>query len=419
MNLLLLGGGGREHALAWKLRQGASVSALVAAPGNPGIASLAECVALDPTNAAAVVALARERRIDLVVVGPEAPLVAGVGDALRAAGFDVFGPDAAGARIEGSKAFAKEIMQAAGVPTARFELFDDVEAAARRALAWGAVVVKADGLAAGKGVVVARSGPEAAQACRALGALPAGKTILLEEVLTGPELSVMALCDGERFALLAPSQDHKRVLDGDQGPNTGGMGAYAPAEFLSEAQLDEVGRTVIAPTLAELRRRGCSFRGALYAGLMLTPSGPRVLEFNARLGDPETQVLMMQLDAELAPLLRACARGELGQTSLPQRAGFSVGIVLAAPGYPDAPETGGAISLPATLPEGTQLFHAGTRLEGRTLRTAGGRVLTACAHAATLAEARARAQALAESISWPGRHFRRDIGAGAPGVKRP
>jgi phosphoribosylamine--glycine ligase len=273
-------------------------------------------------------------------------------------------------------------------------------------------VVKADGLAAGKGVVVASSGEEAARACRELGALPAGQKILLEEVLTGPELSVMALCDGERFALLPPSQDHKRVFDGDRGPNTGGMGAYAPANFLGAERLEQVGREVIAPTLVELRRRGCSFRGALYAGLMLTPAGPRVLEFNARLGDPETQVLMMQLDLDLVPVLQQCARGALQTTVLPQRSGFSVGIVLAAEGYPEAPRTGDPITLPASLPASAQLFHAGTK--GAPLATSGGRVLTACAHGATVAEARARATALAESITWRGRHFRRDIGAGAP-----
>ena len=419
MNLLLLGGGGREHALAWKLRQSPLVTSFIAAPGNPGIEALAECVALDITNPAAVLALARDRKVDLVVVGPEAPLVAGVGDALRAAGFEVFGPDAAGARIEGSKAFAKEIMQAAGVPTARFELFTDVDAAARRALTWGPVVVKADGLAAGKGVVVAASGEEAAQACRDLGALPSGQTILLEELLTGPELSVMALCDGERFALLAPSQDHKRVFEGDRGPNTGGMGAYAPANLLTAAELEQVGREVMAPTLAELRKRGISFRGALYAGLMLTPEGPRVLEFNARLGDPETQVLMMQLDTDLVPVLQACARGALQTTALAQRAGFSVGIVLAAEGYPEAPRTGDPIALPSIAAADTQLFHAGTRRTGGQVTTSGGRVLTACAHAATLAEARAKATALAESIDWRGRHFRRDIAAGAPPRDRP
>ncbi len=411
MKLLLLGGGGREHALAWKLAQSPLASSLLVAPGNPGIAAIAECVALDIVDAPAVVALAKARRIDLVVVGPEAPLVAGVADALRAAGVDVFGPGAAGARLEGSKAFAKEVMQAAGVPTARFELFDDVEKAAARALSWGAVVVKADGLAAGKGVVVARSGEEAAQACRALGSLPAGKTILLEEVLTGPELSVMALCDGERFALLAPSQDHKRVFDGDQGPNTGGMGAYAPARFLSDAALDEVGAQVIAPTLKELRQRGVDFRGALYAGLMLTPDGPRVLEFNARLGDPETQVLMLQLEDDLVPVLQACARGALTSGALRQRDGYSVGVVLAAQGYPESVRSGDVIS--GDLSAGT-VFHAGTKKHGEALVTSGGRVLTVCARGATLAEARAKANALAASISWAGRHYRTDIGAGAP-----
>lgn len=414
MKILLLGGGGREHALAWKVSQSPLVTSLVAAPGNPGIEPLGECLPLNIVDPQAVVRLATERRVGLVIIGPEAPLVAGVADALRAAGFDVFGPDAAAARIEGSKTFAKEIMRAARVPTARFEVFGDAQAAARRALSWGPVVVKADGLAGGKGVVVAASGDEAAQACLALGASGAGQTILLEEVLSGPELSVMALCDGERFALLEPSQDHKRIFDGDRGPNTGGMGAYAPAHFLTGAQLQEIGTQIIAPTLIELRRRGAPFRGALYAGLMLTPAGPRVLEFNARLGDPETQVLMMQLEADLVPLLLACARGELKTSALRQRSGYSVGIVLAAEGYPESPRTGDVIELPASIPPEAQLFHAGTRRVGDQLATSGGRVLTACAHGTTVAEARARALELAQAVRWPGRHFRTDIGAGAP-----
>lgn len=414
MNILLLGSGGREHALAWKMCQSPRLTSLCVAPGNPGISEFASCVPLDILDPAAVLRLARERAIDLVVVGPEAPLVAGVADPLRAAGIAVFGPDAAAARLEGSKAFAKEVMKAAKVPTARFELFSDAEAAAKRALEWGPVVVKADGLAAGKGVVVASTGAEAASACRSLGALPAGQQILLEEVLTGPELSLMALCDGERFVLLAPSQDHKRVFEGDQGPNTGGMGAYAPANFLQPEQLEEVGRQVIAPTLAEMRRRGSPFRGALYAGLMLTPSGPRVIEYNARLGDPETQVLMMQLDVDLLPILDACARGTLRETSLPQRPGFSVGIVLAAQGYPQSPKTGDAVTVPTTLPPHTLVFHSGTKRVEDRLVTSGGRVLTACASGETLAQARERALQLAEKISWPGKHFRRDIGSGAP-----
>lgn len=413
MKLLLLGSGAREHALAWKLRQSPSVDALIAAPGNPGIAEFATCFPLEITRPEAVVALAKDQKVDLVVVGPEAPLVAGVADALRASGFDVFGPGAEAARIEGSKAFAKEIMQAAGVPTARFETFTDPEAAARRALTWGPVVVKADGLAAGKGVVVANSGEEAAEACRALGSLPAGQRILLEERLSGPELSVMAMCDGERFALLAPSQDHKRVFDGDLGPNTGGMGAYAPAQFLDDDALDRVGSEVIAPTLTELRRRGMPFRGVLYAGVMLTPRGPQVLEFNARFGDPETQVLMMQLDEDLAVLMLECARGSLRQSRLRQRSGYSVGVVLAAEGYPEAPRSGDRITL-GPIGEHEYLFHAGTKQTADGLVTSGGRVMTACAWGTTMTEARIRANAVADRITWKGKHARRDIGAKAP-----
>ncbi len=414
MRVLVLGSGAREHALVWKLSCDPSVS-LIAAPGNPGIAQLATCVDVDLARPADVVELARRHAIELVVVGPEAPLVAGVADALRSSGFAVFGPSAAAARVEGSKAYAKEIMLAAKVPTARSELFDDAKAAARRALAWGPVVVKADGLAAGKGVVVAESGQEASEACLALGALPAGKQILLEERLSGPELSVIALCDGERFVLLPPSQDHKRIFDGDQGPNTGGMGAYAPARFLTEAELDQVGATVIAPTLAELRARGAPFIGALYAGLMLTPQGPKVLEFNCRLGDPETQPLMMLLDEPLAPLLLACALGRLSQPRVATRAGMALGVVLAARGYPEAPVLGDPIEgLEAPRPASVQVFHAGTRRADGDVVTSGGRVLTVCAQAATLEQAREAAYAAAEPLRFEGRQFRRDIAAKAP-----
>lgn len=409
----MLGSGAREHALAWKLSGSPLVKSLLAAPGNPGLAAHAECVPVDPASPAAVVALAQQRGVDLVVVGPEAPLVAGVADALRAAGVDVFGPDRAAARIEGSKAFAKEIMHAAGVPTARTEVFADLEAAARRALAWGPVVVKADGLAAGKGVVVADGGEEAARAVRALGRLPAGQRLLLEERLEGPELSLMALCDGERYVLLPPSQDHKRLLDGDLGPNTGGMGAYAPANLMDADELAQVGRRVIEPALAELRRRGAAFRGALYAGLMLTRRGPMVLEYNCRLGDPETQPLMMQLDEDLAPLLRACARGALQPRELEARAGASVGVVLAAHGYPDAPRLGDVIRQVGGPGDGVQRFHAGTRRQGAELVTSGGRVMTVCAHAPTFEEARLRAYSDVERVEFAGRQFRYDIGAKA------
>lgn len=414
MNVLVIGSGAREHALVWKLAQEASVGHVVAAPGNPGMVGLATCEAVEPTNGEAVVALARAHAIDLVVVGPEAPLVAGVADALRGAGISVFGPNAAAAQVEGSKAFAKELMIAAGVPTARSETFTDAAQAARRARQWGPVVVKADGLAAGKGVVVAGSGEEAARACEVLGATAAGARLLLEERLNGPELSVIALCDGERFVLLPPAQDHKRVFDGDEGPNTGGMGAYAPASLLDEAGLTQLGERVFVPVLSELRRRGTPFIGALYAGLMLTPGGPRVLEFNARLGDPETQPLLMQLDEPLAPLLLACAQGRLEPRQLKVKHGASVAVVLAARGYPDAPLTGDRISgLNASLPSDTVIFHAGTRRRGDDVVTSGGRVLTVCAHGATFAEARARAYAAVDLLGFEGCHFRRDIGAQA------
>jgi phosphoribosylamine--glycine ligase len=416
VKILLLGSGAREHALAWKLKKSPLLTQLVAAPGNPGIASLAECRKVDLSSSDAVVALARDCASNLVVVGPEAPLVAGVADALRQAGFEVFGPDAAAARIEGSKAFAKEVMAAAGVPTARFELFDDAEKAAQRALEWGAVVVKADGLAAGKGVVVATSGAEAAEACRSLGRLPAGRSILLEELLVGPELSVIALCDGERFVLLPAAQDHKRLFDADEGPNTGGMGAYAPANLLSPEGLEDVGRRVIAPTLRELSARGSPFRGALYAGLMLTAEGPKVIEFNCRLGDPETQAIMIQLADDLVPYLVQCARGHLEASRNPAiLGGVTVAVVLAAAGYPEAPRTGDRITgLDAALPSDAVIFHAGTRLEAGNFVTAGGRVLTVSARGASVDEARRAAYVAAENVRFDGRQLRHDIGIKAP-----
>ncbi len=413
MKILVLGSGGREHALVWKVLQSPLVTKVFCAPGNPGIAALAQCVPIDASSPAAVTELAKAHGVELVVVGPEAPLMAGVADALRAAGIDVFGPNASAAKIEGSKAFAKEIMFAAGVPTAHSEVFTDAAKAAERALAWGPVVVKADGLAAGKGVVVADSGVEAAAACRSLGALPAGQTLLLEERLSGPELSVIALCDAERYVLLAPAQDHKRLRDADQGPNTGGMGAYAPARLLTDSQLEGIGQTVIAPTLRELANRGAPFRGALYAGLMLTTQGPRVLEFNARLGDPETQPLLMQLDEDLVPLLVACARGQLQARPLKLAQGSSVAVVLAAHGYPEAPRAGDEIE-GAVSSASAQVFHAGTRQAGPKLVTSGGRVLTVCAHGATFDEARAKAYAAVKSIRFEGMHYRSDIGANAP-----
>lgn len=412
----MLGSGAREHALAWKLKQSPALSALFIAPGNPGTEDLGTTVAVDQNDPSAVVALVKAHRIELLVVGPEAPLVAGVADAVRRAGVPVFGPDAAAARVEGSKAFAKEIMLAAGVPTATTRVFTDRDDAARAAAAGGPIVVKADGLAAGKGVVVADSGAEAAEAVRALGRLPAGQTVLLEERLSGPELSVMALCDGKRAVLLPPSQDHKRLLDGDRGPNTGGMGAYAPARLLDDDQLEHLRLTVMLPTLRVLAERGAPFRGALYAGLMLTPQGPKVLEFNARLGDPETQVLMMQTADDLLPLLHAAAVGALPERRLRLEPGYAVGIVLAAPGYPEAPRAGLPISgLELATPPGVVVFHAGTKRDasGRVV-TSGGRVLTVCARGATVSAAREQALQHALRIEFEGRQLRQDIASGAP-----
>lgn len=412
VKVLLLGSGAREHALAWKLAQSPRLTKLWCSPGNAGMSAAWECVSCDLTSPRQVVALARSLGAELVVVGPEAPLVAGVADALREASVPVFGPVAAAARLEGSKAFAKEVMEKARVPTAKWEVFDDVGRAAARALGWGAVVVKADGLAAGKGVVVADDGEQAAAAVRSLGALPAGRRILLEERLSGPEVSVMAFCDGERYALLPPSQDHKRLLDGDRGPNTGGMGAYAPAPVLDEAGLEVVGRTVIAPVLETMAAAGAPFAGVLYAGLMLDPRGMRVLEFNARLGDPETQPLMMQLDEDLLELCFDCARGALEPRRLRVHPGVSVGVVLAAKGYPEAPVTGDVIEGLGGV-SGAQVFHAGTRRDGDRVVTSGGRVLTVCARGETFSAARELAYAQAAKIRFAGMHFRRDIGKGA------
>jgi phosphoribosylamine--glycine ligase len=412
VKVLLLGSGGREHALAWKLSQSPRLTKLLCGPGNPGTARLATNVPVRAESPEEVAALARREAVDLVVVGPEAPLVAGVADALAAAGIPCFGPVAAAARIEGSKAFAKEIMAEAGVPTAAFRTFTDVAAAEAYAVEQGRIVVKADGLAAGKGVIVAHDVAAAREAVRAVGAMgAAGQQLVLEELLEGEEVSVIALCDGERYALLSPAQDHKRVGEGDTGPNTGGMGAYCPAPFLTEAQLAEVGARVIAPTLAVLRRRGMPFRGALYAGLMLTRAGPKVLEFNARFGDPETQVLVMQLGEDLLPLLDACARGRLESRPLVSAPGASVGVVLAAQGYPETPRKGQRIDGLDAVPEGATVFLAGTETKDGALVTSGGRVLTVCARGRDLGEARERAYAAVAAVRFEGMHFRRDIGA--------
>jgi phosphoribosylamine--glycine ligase len=417
MRVLLVGGGGREHALAWKISRSPLVTALFAAPGNPGIARHATLVPLKVDDAAGLARWARENAIDFVVAGPEAPLVAGLVDRLTELGIPCFGPTAAAAEIEGSKAFAKDVMRAAGIPTGDYEVFGQVAPA----LAWarargGRAVVKADGLAAGKGVVVCTALAEVEEALRAIlvervhGA--AGATVVMEELLEGPEASCIALTDGERVRMLPPAQDHKRIFDGDLGPNTGGMGAFCPTPKVDAALLAQIERTVIVPAVREMARRGRPFRGALYAGVMLTAAGPKVLEFNARLGDPETQPILMTVRGDLVPALLAAARGDLSGVELDLDPRAAVGVVLAAEGYPGKVTTGDAIEgLDGPFPEGTMVFHAGTATgpDGRVV-TAGGRVLTVAALGDGLDDAARRAYAVAAQVRFRGMQLRKDIG---------
>ncbi len=417
MRVLVVGSGGREHALAWKISRSPLVTGLFAAPGNPGIARVATLVPHRVDEVDAIAGWARANRIDLVVVGPEAPLVAGLVDRLADAGIPAFGPRAAAAEIEGSKAFAKDVMRAAGIPTAEAETFSEVAPA----LAWarargGRVVVKADGLAAGKGVVVCGELAEAEGALRAMlvekvhGA--AGAKVVLEERLEGPEASCICFTDGERVRLLAAAQDHKRIFDGDRGPNTGGMGAFSPTPNVTPEVEALVERDVLLPAVRELARRGRRFQGALYAGLMLTPRGPRVLEFNARLGDPETQPVLMRLTSDLVPALLATAQGDLSRTALEFDRRAAVGVVLAAEGYPGKVASGDAIGgLDAPLPEGVQVFHGGTAADaGGRVVTSGGRVLTVCALGDGLDDAARRAYEAIRGISFRGMQHRKDIG---------
>ena len=420
MRILVVGSGGREHALAWKISRSPLVRALFAAPGNPGIAKVATLVPLDVRDVDAVARWAAQNRIDLVVVGPEAPLVAGLADRVAKEGIPVFGPSAAAAEIEGSKAFAKDVMHAAGIPTAEYEAFTELEPAVAWARARGGqVVVKADGLAAGKGVVVCGDAAEAEQALRdmlvggAHGA--AGRKVVVEERLEGPEASCIAFTDGERVRMLAAAQDHKRIFDGDRGPNTGGMGAFSPTPNVDAALLAEVERAVIVPAVRELARRGRPFRGALYAGLMLTPRGARVLEFNARLGDPETQPILMRLRSDLVPALLAAAKGDLSGVTLDFDPRAAVGVVLAAEGYPGKVASGDAIEgADGTFPEDVQVFHAGTAYDaaGRVV-TSGGRVLTVCALGTGLSEAARRAYEATVKVRFRGMQYRKDIGGKA------
>ena len=391
-----MGSGGREHALAWKLVQSPRLTELHAAPGNPGIAGLGPCHPVRPEDAEGLLALARALGIDLVVIGPEVPLVSGVADALRLGGVPVFGPSAAAARIEGSKRFAKEVMQAAEVPIA------DALAVARPPC-----VVKADGLAAGKGVFVCHTQDELDAALRTVAAF--GDDFVVEELLEGDELSVFAMCDGVAALGLPPARDFKRAFDGDAGPNTGGMGAFAPVA-LGDLELAELVATVHEPVLRELARRDAPFVGLLYAGLMLTESGPKVLEFNCRFGDPETQAILPGIDGDLLGALTAAAAGDLGDATVGATEDASVTVVLAARDYPAAGDVGSPIAGIAEAESvGAVVFHAGTALRGDQLVTNGGRILNVSATGSTLGEARTRAYAAAERISFDGVRFRTDV----------
>jgi len=423
VRVLVIGSGGREHALAHVLSQSPSVDSVVCAPGNPGMAALGDCVPVAAADPEAVAGLADKVSADLVVIGPEVPLVAGVVDGVEARGRLAFGPRAAAARLEGSKAWMKNVLSIAGVPTARYGAFTTggQEAALRFLDTLSDLfVVKTDGLAAGKGVVVTTSRAEARDAVRAylsgeaFGA--AGKTIVIEEGLTGSELSLLVLCDGERAVPLAPAQDFKRIGDGDAGPNTGGMGAYSPVPAGGPDVVETVMTQAVAPTLEALGRLGAPYRGVLYAGIMLTPSGPKILEYNVRFGDPECQVVVPRLASDLGAHLAEAAAGQL-TTPLRWRDEAAVTVVLASEGYPAAPRTGDVITGldAAGEVEGVTVFHAGTVAGDRPgeIRTAGGRVLNVTALGATLAEARRRAYDAVDRISWPGRQYRHDIAAAA------
>jgi phosphoribosylamine--glycine ligase len=414
MNILLLGGGGREHALAWKLAQSPRCTALFAAPGNPGIAEHASLVDLDLADHGAMIDFCRAQQVGLVVVGPEAPLVDGIADSLRAVDIPVFGPSAAAAQLEGSKGFTKDLCREAGIPTAGYVR---CTAADQALAALGGfslpVVIKADGLAAGKGVIIAQTRDEAEAAIADMfsgGFGTSGAEVVIEEFMDGEEASFFALTDGVSVLSFGSAQDHKRVGDGDTGPNTGGMGAYSPASVLTPALEAEAMARIIQPTVATLAARGTPYSGVLFAGLMLTAEGPKLIEYNCRFGDPECQVLMMRLESDLVDLLLAVAQGRLAEAAAPDLAPDpALTIVLAAKGYPGTPEKGATIGLPAA-PEGSAIFQAGTMLKDGVLVASGGRVLNVTARGRTVTQARDAAYALADAVDFPGGFCRRDIG---------
>ncbi len=413
-----MGSGGREHALAWKLAQSPTCDKLFASPGNPGIAEHADCVPLDATNHDAIIAFCRENAISLVVIGPEAPLVDGLGDSLRIADIPVFGPSQAAAQLEGSKGFTKDLCQRAQIPTAGYVRTRSLDEAKDALLGFGApYVLKADGLAAGKGVVIAETREEAESALLEMfgGKFgEAGAEVVIEEFMQGEEASFFALTDGHAILPFGSAQDHKRVGERDTGPNTGGMGAYSPAPVLTAELEAQVLREIIEPTVMALRQEGTPYSGVLYAGLMLTEQGPKLIEYNCRFGDPECQVLMMRLDSDLAAIMLACAKGELADTSAVFADQTALTVVMAARGYPDAPDKGGEIVLSETnTAEGsgkTKIFHAGTALKDGKLIANGGRVLNVTAMGGNVTQAQKAAYAALDAVRFPTGFCRRDIG---------
>ena len=416
MNILLLGSGGREHALAWKMAASPLTDRLFCAPGNAGIAQEAECVALDVADHPAVLAFCKRNDIGFVVVGPEAPLCAGIVDDLEAAGIKAFGPTRAAARLEGSKGFTKDLCRDNGIPTAAYERFTALDPAREYVRRIGApIVVKADGLAAGKGVVVAQTLAEAEAALDMMfdgGIGDAGAEVVVEEFLVGEEASFFALCDGDNAIALASAQDHKRVFDGDRGPNTGGMGAYSPAPVMTAAMTQRTMDEIVLPTMRAMKAMGAPYKGVLFAGLMITADGPKLIEYNARFGDPETQVLMLRLMSDLVAALLAARDGQLKSFDLRWYPDAALTVVMAAKGYPGAYAKGSVIEGldAAAAVEGVEIFHAGTKFEnGRTVAN-GGRVLSVSALGKTVTEAQARAYQAVDKIEWPDGFCRRDIG---------
>jgi phosphoribosylamine--glycine ligase len=413
MNILLIGSGGREHALAWKLAQSPNCDTLFATPGNPGIAEEADLVALNISDHAAVISFCAGHDVGLVVVGPEAPLVAGLGDSLRDAGIPVFGPNQKAAQLEGSKGFTKDICAAAGIPTAGYFRHDSKASALAGLDAFQApYVIKADGLAAGKGVIIAETRADAEAAIEDMfggGFGDAGASVVIEEFMTGEEASFFALTDGCDVVAFGSAQDHKRVGDGDIGPNTGGMGAYSPAIVLTPALQAEVMDRIIKPTVAYMAAHDMPYSGVLFAGLMLTDEGPKLIEYNARFGDPECQVLMTRFDGDLAALMLAVATGKLSEAATPSfSSDTALTVVMAANGYPDVPQKGGAIDLAAV--SGAKVFHAGTAEVDGQLVAAGGRVLNVNATGANVTDAQAKAYAAVDQVVFPDGFCRRDIG---------